>query len=64
MKHILFVSHDANRAGAQILLLRFLKLLKYDKDFTFSILLKSGGIIENEFKEIAKTYLWENQIHY
>jgi glycosyltransferase involved in cell wall biosynthesis len=63
MKHILFVSHDANRAGAQILLLRFLKLLKEDKRFTFAILLKNGGIIENEFKEIAKTYLWENPIH-
>ncbi len=58
MKHILFVSHDANRAGAQILLLRFLKLLKEDKRFTFSILLKHGGIIENEFKEVAQTYFW------
>jgi glycosyltransferase involved in cell wall biosynthesis len=63
MKHILFVSHDANRAGAQILLLRFLKLLKFDKNFTFSILLKSGGIIENDFKEIANTYLWDNPNH-
>ena len=59
MKNILFVSHDANRAGAQILLLRFLRLLKENKDFKFSILLKEGGIIENEFIEIAPTYFWK-----
>ena len=58
MKNILFVSHDANRAGAQILLLRFLKLLKNHPDFKFSILLKEGGIIEKEFEEIATTYYW------
>ena len=58
MKNILFVSHDANRAGAQILLLRFLKLLKNHSDFKFSILLKEGGIIEKEFEEIAITHYW------
>jgi glycosyltransferase involved in cell wall biosynthesis len=61
MKNILFVSHDANRAGAQILLLRFLKLLKKHPDFKFSILLKEGGIIEKEFEEIATTYYWINK---
>ena len=61
MKNILFVSHDANRAGAQILLLRFLKLLKNHPDFKFSILLKEGGIIENEFEEIATTYYWKDR---
>jgi len=58
MKNILFVSHDANRAGAQILLLRFLRLLNENRHFRFSILLKERGIIENEFKEIAQTYFW------
>ena len=61
MKNILFVSHDANRAGAQILLLRFLKLLKNHPDFKFSILLKEGGIIEKEFEELATTYLWNEK---
>ena len=61
MKNILFVSHDANRAGAQILLLRFLKLLKNYPDFTFSILLKEGGIIEKEFEEMAITYHWKEK---
>ena len=59
MKNILFVSHDANRAGAQILLLRFLRLLKENQDFKFSILLKEGGIIENEFAEIAQIFHWQ-----
>ncbi len=61
MKNILFVSHDANRAGAQILLMRFLKLLKNHPDFKFSILLKEGGVIEKEFEEIATTYYWEDK---
>ena len=63
MKNILFVSHDANRAGAQILLLRFLKLLKNHPDFKFSILLKEGGIIEKEFEEIATTYYWREKFN-
>ncbi len=64
MKNILFVSHDANRAGAQILLLRFLRLLKENQDFKFSILLKEGGIIEGEFTEIAQTYFWKRPKSY
>jgi len=59
MRNILFVSHDANRAGAQILLLRFLKLLKENQNFKFSVFLKDGGILENEFNEIAQTYYWK-----
>lgn len=64
MKNILLVSHDANRAGAQILLLRFLRLLKENQDFKFSILLKEGGIIESEFTEIAQTYFWKKPKSY
>ncbi len=62
MKNILFVSHDANRAGAQILLLRFLKLLKGNSDYQFSVLLKHGGIIKEEFMILAKTYTWQEPI--
>ncbi|PWK26502.1 glycosyltransferase involved in cell wall biosynthesis [Arcicella aurantiaca] len=63
MKNILFVSHDANRAGAQILLLRFLRLLKDRKqDFTFSILLKDGGLIEEDFKVVAPVYFWKQKV--
>jgi glycosyltransferase involved in cell wall biosynthesis len=64
MKNILFVSHDANRAGAQILLLRFLRLLIDKKDeFRFSVLLKDGGIIEEDFKMIAPVYFWKQNLY-
>jgi glycosyltransferase involved in cell wall biosynthesis len=62
MKNILFVSHDANRAGAQILLLRFLKLLKDNPDYKFSILLKDGGIIQEEFKKMAEVFFWNKSV--
>ncbi len=56
MKKILFVSHDANRAGAQILLLRFLKKLRQWPDFQFHILLKYGGPLAKEFEAVAPTF--------
>ena len=63
MKNILFVSHDANRAGAQILLVRFLRLLINKKDeFKFSVRLKDGGIIEEDFKMIAPVYFWKQTL--
>lgn len=63
MKNILFVSHDANRAGAQILLLRFLRLLKdKNQEFVFSILLKDGGLIEEDFKVVAPVYFWKQKL--
>jgi glycosyltransferase involved in cell wall biosynthesis len=56
MKKILFVSHDANRAGAQILLLRFLKKLSQSADFQFHVLLKHGGPLASSFAELAPTF--------
>lgn len=56
MKKILFVSHDANRAGAQILLLRFLKKLAQHSDFQFHILLRKGGPLSEEFESLAPTF--------
>jgi len=56
MKKILFVSHDANRAGAQILLLRFLKKLSQRTDFQFHVLLRKGGPLSEEFENLAPTF--------
>lgn len=56
MKKILFVSHDANRAGAQILLLRFLKKLAERADVPFHILLKHGGPLAADFEKLAPTF--------
>lgn len=60
MKKILFISHDANRAGAQILLLRFLKKLKHLPDYQFRILLKHGGGLIREFEKLAPVYHWSH----
>jgi glycosyltransferase involved in cell wall biosynthesis len=58
-KNILFVGHDANRAGAQILLLRFLKLLKNHPDFEFTVLLKTDGVLADEYRQVAETIIWD-----
>ncbi len=55
---ILFISHDANRAGAQVQLLRLLTLLKEKTTISFEILLKYDGVLRPEFEQLAPTYLW------
>jgi glycosyltransferase involved in cell wall biosynthesis len=57
-KTILFISHDASRTGAPIYLLNFLRWLKENTDIPFQILLKKGGSLEPEFREIAPTLLY------
>lgn len=52
MKKILFISHDASRAGAPLILLTILKWLNTNvKDLQMDIVLVNGGLIEKEFKE-------------
>lgn len=52
---ILFVSHDAGRTGAPILLLTFLKWLRSKTDYQFEVLLGSGGDMESSFASVAPT---------
>lgn len=52
-KQILFISHDASRTGAPIILLNFLKWLKNNSNISFQILLGKGGELESEFRAIA-----------
>lgn len=55
---ILFISHNAHRAGAQLLLLNFLKWLKtHHKNIDFEILMGGKGALLQDFEKIAKTYL-------
>ncbi len=56
---ILFVSHDANRAGAQLFLLNIMKYLK-QKGVDMHLLLLGGGVLENEFAEICPIFFWPN----
>lgn len=59
-KKILFVSHDANRAGSQLLLLQLLRLLK-ERGIPMHLLLCNGGELENEFAEVVTiTRLYQN----
>lgn len=53
-KKVLFISHDANRAGSQLLLLQLLRLLK-KKGVPMHLLLCEGGHIEPEFREVVPT---------
>ncbi len=60
-KKILFVSHDANRAGSQLLLLQLLRLLK-ERGVPMHLLLCNGGELESEFEEVVGiTRLYKNQ---
>jgi glycosyltransferase involved in cell wall biosynthesis len=57
--NILFVSHDANRAGAQLFLLSIMKYLK-QKGVEMQLLLLGGGVLEAEFAEICQNHFWPN----
>ncbi|MDJ1502653.1 glycosyltransferase family 4 protein [Xanthocytophaga agilis] len=58
LNSILFVSHEASRTGAPIVLLHFLKWLKQNTNIYFVILLKKDGELRSEFEAIAPTYLY------
>lgn len=53
-KKLLFISHDAYRTGAPILLLNLATLLK-SKGFEIDFLFKKGGALFDEFKAIGNT---------
>ena len=52
MKKVLFIGHDANRAGAQIVLLQLLQQLK-KRNFNMHLLLEKGGVLEEGFGEVV-----------
>jgi glycosyltransferase involved in cell wall biosynthesis len=54
MKKILFISHDANRAGGQIVLLQLLSQLK-QHGLPMHLLLCSDGPLEDEFRQTLPT---------
>lgn len=55
-KKILFVSHDASRTGAPIVLMNFLLWLKGQDCFEFYIYLKDNGVLIDDFKSINTTF--------
>lgn len=62
MKKILFISHDAFRAGAPILLLNLAKLILKNEPNSITFLLKKGGSLEKDFKLVAPTFFVHEQI--
>lgn len=54
---ILFISHDASPTGAPVLLLSIIKSLKELFGIEAAVILLTGGDLEEQFKDIAKTYV-------
>ncbi|MES2795370.1 MAG: glycosyltransferase family 4 protein [Bacteroidota bacterium] len=58
-KKILFIGHDANFAGAQYLLLHLLSYLKGIKTIKTTLLLGSGGGLEDQFRKVTDLIFWD-----
>lgn len=57
MQRILFISHDASRTGAVIVLLHLLRWLRETTSLRFDVLLVRGGELESAFAEVAERVL-------
>jgi glycosyltransferase involved in cell wall biosynthesis len=53
---VLFVSHDAFRAGATIFLINFLRWLKENADIPFQILICKRGELDGDFEKLAPVW--------
>jgi glycosyltransferase involved in cell wall biosynthesis len=56
-KKLLFLSHDASRTGAPLLLLECVRWLRQNTDLPFRILLRVGGPLEKDFRALGETCL-------
>lgn len=53
--HVLVIGSDATRSGAPMLVLRLLRWLKSNTDWTFSIVLNEGGSMAESFSSLCPT---------
>ncbi|RYF07165.1 MAG: glycosyltransferase, partial [Oxalobacteraceae bacterium] len=60
MKKILLIGHDANRAGAQLVLLNLMRLLR-ERGLDLHLLLGEGGPLLDEYRAICPVTLWPAQ---
>ena len=58
-KKVVFISHQASRTGAPIVLLHLLRWLKQYTSFELTIVLSEGGELEGEFQQVAETHIWQ-----
>jgi len=57
MKKILFISHDASRTGAPMVLFHFLKWLQLNQpEIQADLLVLQGGNLESHFKGVVRNY--------
>ncbi len=56
MQHILFISHDANRAGSQLLLLELIRLLG-ESGVKTHLLVQEGGNLLDDFRKVTEVTL-------
>jgi glycosyltransferase involved in cell wall biosynthesis len=56
--HVLFIGHDAYRAGAQIELLHIIRWLRSKTDLEMSLLLTRGGELVPEYQAVVPTQIW------
>ncbi|PCH53536.1 MAG: hypothetical protein COC22_02405 [Flavobacteriaceae bacterium] len=60
---ILFISHDAHRAGAQLYLLNLLNCIKNNNtNVKFEVLLCRGGVLQGDFNKLCKVYQLEDYL--
>lgn len=62
-RKILFISHDASRTGAPIVLLHFLKWLRSNSDYPFIVLLKKDGELKAKFEELSDVFVFTHKSH-
>jgi glycosyltransferase involved in cell wall biosynthesis/2-polyprenyl-3-methyl-5-hydroxy-6-metoxy-1,4-benzoquinol methylase len=57
---ILFVSHSADRSGAPLVLLNFLRWIRRNRtDVDFDVLLYRGGPLEQDFRKLGRVLSWD-----
>ncbi|WP_242087556.1 glycosyltransferase family 4 protein [Aestuariivivens sediminis] len=62
---LLFITHNSNRAGAPKVLLLFLQWLKFNTDYEFDVLDMCPGDLQNDFKNVSKSYyVWNPKKKY
>ena len=54
---VVFISHEASRTGAPIILLHLLRWLRANTDLSFGVVLVLGGPIEEEFRRLAPVWV-------
>jgi glycosyltransferase involved in cell wall biosynthesis len=54
---IAFLAHEASRTGAPIMLLHFLRWYRTNLKLPFLIIIKKGGSLTDDFKELGRTFV-------